>query len=194
MDIRKILIIFVVGLLFSVLVFSVIEAVYPQPDWDDFCEEKFPTPVRLADREKIECPDLEVPKSDQDSCKEKEGDITFNYDENGCATSFECSTCRHEYDQSRERYNQVVFYVSAILALLAIFIGLFLPAKANTMNEWIGTGFMLGGVFALFFGTIRSFGDLGRFVRPIVIFIELVLVIYISYRKVGNLRKDKKRK
>ena len=194
-DVRKIIIIFVVAILFSVLVFSVIEAAYPQPRYEDFCRDKFSPraePINIV-KDTSECPDFNVPETERKACEDKHGFIQFTYDSKGCAESFECNTCSYELDQSMENYNQVVFYVSAILALIAIFVGMFLPATENSLNEWIGTGFMLGGAFALFFGTARTFSDLGRFVRPVVIFIELALVIFIAYRKIGNLRADKKK-
>ncbi|MFH1839789.1 MAG: hypothetical protein ABH849_01430 [Nanoarchaeota archaeon] len=153
-DKRNFVIIFVIALLFAVFVFAAIDAVYPRPQYNDFCEEKFVEP-RLPDEQQI----------------------------------VEDQECRESYDAAREKYEQFVFYISAVLSLVAIFLGLYLPAHANTLNESIGSGFMLGGVFALFFGTIRSFSELGRFTRPIVILLELVLIIYIAYKKLGNSKK-----
>jgi len=192
-DIRKIIIIFVIAVLFSVLVFSVIEAVYPEPKYDDFCDEKFEPRVAPIVKEPIDCKDLNVTKDIIDECESRNGYIAYDYDSRGCAMGYECDICNYEHRQAREEYNQYLFYISAVLSLLAVFLGMYLPAKNNTLNEWIGTGFMLGGAFALFFGTARSFSDLGRFVRPVVIFIELTLVIFISYKKVGNLREDRKK-
>ena len=195
-DIRKIIIIFVVGILFSVLVFSVIEAVYPEPQYEDFCNEKFLARAPQMIKDADDCPDLEieVTKETIKECEEKKGNIEYDYDSSGCAIDFERNTCNYELRQAQDSHNQYVFYISAVLALIAIFIGLYLPAKGNSLNEWMGTGFMLGGTFALFFGTMMSFQSLDRFVRPIVIFFELAMVIFISYKKIGNLKEDKKNK
>ena len=192
-DIRKIIIIFVVAVLFSVLVFSVIEAVYPSPKYNDFCKMEEPMAKPIAFEPK-NCSNLEVPGNEQRKCNEQRGYIQYNYDSLGCPISYKCNTCQYEFDKAREKYDQYVFYISALFSLIAIFIGLYLPAKTSSLNEWIGTGFMLGGTFALFFGTIRSFTSLGRYVRPVVIFLELALVIFIAYREIGNLREDKKKK
>jgi len=156
-DKRNIIIIFAIAVLFAVFVFSAIDAVYPRPEYNDFCEEDYVEPRVLGEgSEEVVDPHKE---------------------------------CRGEYDAAMDGYDQVSFYISAILALIAIFLGLYLPAQANSLNESIGSGFMLGGVFALFFGTIRSFSNLGRFTRPIIILLELVLIIYIAYKKIGNLKK-----
>lgn len=190
-DIRKIIIIFVIGILFSVFVFSIIEAVYPRPEYSDFCKEQYrEKPTMATDSQ---CPVLDVPTADENSCKVDGGYIDFNRDSNGCAQSYYCEMCSKLYDDSNKGYQKTVFYISAILALIAIFIGLYLPAENNSLNEWIGTGFMLGGLFALFFGTMQSFRYLDRIVRPIVILLELILVIFMSYKKVGNLKADKKK-
>jgi hypothetical protein len=152
MDIRKIVIILVIGALFAFFVNSLIEAVYPGPDYDDYCGE-FVKPYPLEE-ERVD-----------------EG----AWDE-----------CRDEYDSAREKYNLVVFYVSIIFGLLAIVVGLYLPSHKEDLNQWIGSGFMLGGFFTLFVGTIRAYGDLHRMIRPIALLIELLIVIYVAYKKIGK--------
>ncbi len=193
-DIRKIIIILVIAVLFSVLVFSVIEAVYPQPKWEDFCKGSiYSRPAQIV-KELANCSDLSVGKEEIKKCDEKHGIIQYDYDSRGCAIDYKCDTCEYELRQSQEKHSKYVFYISAFLSLFAIFIGLFLPARKNTLNEWIGTGFMLGGTFALFFGTLTSFMFLDRYTRPIVILLELVLVIFMAYRMIGNLKADKKKR
>src|SRR3989338_2723810 len=191
MDIRKIIIIFVVAILFSIFVFSTIEAVYPEKKWDDFCNKSPFMPLLEKPVEPDKCTNINVSKEDAESCAEKKGYIEYERGQNGCAISYYCKTCQEEYESKSETHNVYVFYISAFFALIAVFLGLYLPAGKNPLNEWIGTGLMLGGTFVLFFGTLRSFQSLDRYVRPIVILIELLIVIFISYRKIGNLRKKK---
>ena len=191
-DIRKIIIIFVVAILFSVFVFAIIGAIYPQPEYNDYCKNDYGLRVKPVDSA-TDCQNVEPTPFEQQECANDNGYIQYNYGADGCPTSYECNTCQEEYNVAQDKYRQYVFYISAILALIAIFVGLYLPAETNTLNEWIGTGFMLGGAFALLFGTAMSYTSLGRFVKPIVIFAELVLIIFVAYRKVGNLRKDKKK-
>ena len=193
-DIRKVVIIFVIAILFSVLVFAFIEAFYPSPQYDEYCINEN-IMVEKPYVSQTTCPEINISQVDRDACTLKKGNIEYtNYDTNNCPKSYRCNTCQNEYESAMKNHSKYVFYISAVLALIAIFIGLFLPAKTNSLNEWIGTGFMLGGAFALFFGTASSFRFLDRIIRPIVILLELILVIFISYRKIGNLRKDKKRR
>lgn len=179
-DIRKIVVVLLIAILLSVFVFSTIEAVYPSPEWDDYCENNPRVmPVKMDDS----CEVLPVPQEEMDSCK---GYIDYRYDSNGCAASYFCNTCQEEFQAVQDTHQQVVFYVSAFLALVAIFVGLYIPAKKNKINEWVGTGLLLGGAFVLIFGTIEGFGSLHRFVKPIVMLAELVLVIFLAYKKLGD--------
>jgi TRAP-type uncharacterized transport system fused permease subunit len=195
-DIRKIIIIFVIAVLFSVFVFAFIGAIYPQPDYRDFCrgayEEVYDKVGPVAQPK--DCKVIRPTEQVQKNCTDNNGVIEYTYDSQGCAVSYECSTCQYRYEQEMKKHQQYVFYISAVLALIAVFVGMYLPAQANTLNEWVGTGFMLGGAFALFFGTATSYNSLDRYIKPIVLLLELLLVIFIAYKKIGNLRKDKKKK
>ncbi len=194
-DIRKIIIIFVIAILFSVLVFAVIEAVYPQPKWEDYCkQDAYPKAVPPGIRE-TNCTVINVPTDYEKNCTDSHGVIEFtSYDSIGCAKDYRCNTCDYNFRQVNDNHSRYVFYISAILALIAIIIGLYLPAKENTLNEWMGTGFMLGGAFALFFGTATSYQSLDRYIRPIVMLLELALVVFVAYKKIGNLKEDNKKR
>ncbi|MFH1401248.1 MAG: hypothetical protein ABIH41_07065 [Nanoarchaeota archaeon] len=193
-DIRKIIIIFVIAVLFAVFVFTAIEAVYPQPQYDDFCPTNAYSRPYPDAKTAESCPtSVSAPTQEVDACSARKGYIEYIYDADGCATDFRCNTCQAAFNDANDVHNLYIFYISAVLALIAIFVGLYLPADANSLNEWIGTGLMLGGTFALFYGTVRSFGALDRIVRPIVMLCELLLIIFIAYKKIGNLRQDKKK-
>lgn len=182
-DIRKILVIFVIAVLFSILVFSTIEAVYPRPQYEDYCGINIrPFPDKISQN----CTNLNIPQDFQQNCSDSKGYIDYNYDSLGCPDEYFCNTCQNNWQDANEKYNLVVFIISAILGLIAVLLGMYLPTEPNSINEWVGTGFMLGGLFALFFGTARSYSDLDRIVRPIVIFIELALIIFITYKKLGD--------
>ena len=124
-DIRKIIIIFVIAILFSVLVFAVIEAVYPQPKYEDYCKQDFyPKAVPIVVKEP-NCTVVNVPQDYQKNCTDSHGIIEFiNYDSVGCAKDYRCNTCDYIFQQTNEKHSRYVFYISAILALIAIFIGL----------------------------------------------------------------------
>ncbi|MBT7902715.1 hypothetical protein HN587_02555 [Candidatus Woesearchaeota archaeon] len=172
-DLRKVVIIFVIAVLYAIFVNSLIEAVYPNPRYDSFCGYEKPRSMPVS----IECTQIDTPDCGFDSS------IKYSYDSNGCPTSAECNFCQRDHDAAQKMHNLVVFIVSSIFGLIAIAVGLYLPIKNNDLNEWIATGFMLGGLFTLFFGTAIFYEDMARFLRPVVILFELVLVIYLAYKK-----------
>jgi len=55
-------------------------------------------------------------------------------------------------------------------------------------------GFLFGGIITLAYSTIRYFskGNVDNWLRVIVLFVEILILIWIGYRKVVN--KDKKKK
>jgi hypothetical protein len=196
-DAKKVVIGLIIAILFAVLVFSIIEAAYPRPEYNDFCKDSYASRPLKSPSTIIEvnCTDLNVPGEFHEDCVNREGFVDYKYDSNGCATEAFCNTCSKEYDDARDEHDRYVFYISALLSLIAIFIALYMPfrkeppkkgSERSELDEWIATGFLLGGAFALFFGTATSYSALDRITRPIVIFLEIILVIFISYKKFGK--------
>ena len=187
-DVRKVIIVGLIAVLFAIFVFSTIEAVYPSPEWDEYCDNERAYPRNVGDSS--ECPSVDVPQDEQQAC---EGYIDYRYDSNGCATEYFCNTCQVELSQAQDMHSQIVFYVSAVLSLIAIFVALTLPQalnnkkgkKRNDVHEWVGSGLLLGGALVLIVGTFMGFGSLHAYVKPIVILAELILVIYLAYKKLA---------
>ncbi len=190
MDIRKIAIIFVIGALFAILAFSTIDAFVENPR-DEFCSEKFFDPPRKITDE-IDCDNIIAPREAQIACNDNDGYIIYDYDENGCAVDYQCS-CKEGYSDALRNYEFLNFILYTIFATIGIAIGVFLPSKKNPLHEWVGTGFMVGGFICLFIGTIRYFEEMNKMIRPVVILIEMVIIIYISYKKLGDIKEQVKK-
>jgi hypothetical protein len=75
----------------------------------------------------------------------------------------------------------IFFMVSAVAGLGAILFGLFWR-RNNKFWTIIKSGFLIGGLASLFIGTGMYYDEMGRFVKPIVIFLELAIVILVTYR------------
>ena len=185
-DVRRILIIFVIGVLFAILSQAVIDAIYPAPKYEDFCKNSYSQgplyavgPGKVAP---VNCTDV-----DYSTCYNQRGTpVNYTYNNLGCVVSYKCDFCQMAFDKNQQEYNLIVFLISSILGLIGIAIGLHLPSQSNSLNEWIATGFMLGGLLALFIGTARYYADMGRFIRPAVIFVELVIILYLAYKKLSQ--------
>jgi hypothetical protein len=177
-DVRKILVIFLIGILYAVFVQSAIEALHPAPKYEDFCRQDYSypaSPVKMAEPEN--CTPLPTLQCD------KGGNVQYNYSGGFCPTSSYCDYCNVDLEKAQQEHRLIVFIVSSIMALIAIAVGLMLPVHKKPINEYIGTGFLLGGLITLFFGTIVYYSDMTRIIRPIVMLLELALVIFLAYKK-----------
>ena len=195
-DLRRVGIIFVIAVLYAILVNAIINAFYLAPKYEDFCKSRFyPEKPYPAVVERTTCPKYTEPsQAELDKCSEDKGYPDYRYDASGCPVDYKgCNFCQRDFDNSNQKYNFYFFILSSILAVVGIGIGLLLP-QHNSLNEWIATGFILGGLIALFFGTFRYYEYLGRYVKPFVILAELLIVIYLSYKKLKDSKDTKKKR
>ncbi len=180
-DARKFAIIIVIAVLYAILVYSAVEAIYPSPKYEDVCKDS----MRMQNPEKMapiaadlkNCTEIATPKCDEG------GYPMYTYSTQGCATESWCSYCERDMKALNASQSRFSFIISSILGLIAIAAAMYLPIGKNRLNEWVATGFMIGGLIALFIGTAKYFGEMSRILRPMVILIELVIVIFVSYRK-----------
>ncbi len=191
-DIRKILIVLIVAVLYAFFAHSLGNAFYERPMYDDFCGERdYAKPMPLGEGVTPEqCYDI-----DNIGCETKY--LICEYDDEGKVKDADCNYCQRDYDDAMDVYDTqkgYVFIIISILAVIAIIIGLALPFEKHILNEWVGTGLLFGGLFALFSGTISYYEELSRFLKPIVLLIELFVVIFVSYKLLGKTSKNKKKK
>ena len=195
-DLRRVAIIFVIAVLYAIFVNALIAAFYVEPRYENYCKQRYSPAVPYpVEKTTVTCPKLNAPSQlDKEKCVNDKGQVDYLYDANGCPVQYKgCNYCQKDFDNASQKYNFYFFIISSILALVAIAIGLLLP-PSNDLNEWIATGFMLGGLVTLFFGTFRYYQYLGRYVKPLVIFAELVIVSYLAYRKLKDVKGRKKRR
>ncbi len=192
-DLRRVAIIFVIAVLYAVLVNALIEAFYLAPRYEDYCKTRiYPEKPYIAERiveRKIECPSYAEPTREElNKCADGKGFPEYLYDTNGCAIEYKgCNYCQRDFDIANQKYSLAFFIISSVFALLAIGIGLLLPVHIS-LNEWIAAGFMLGGLVTLFYGTVRYYEHFGRYVKPLVILVELLIVIYLAYKKLQDIK------
>lgn len=199
-DIRKVAIIFIIAVLFSIFTFTTIDAIYPTPEYNDYCNstiysKQLITKTSCVDvgGNWIENPELRVASLDnQYDCtkiNEQNNNITLNckiitQETNGyCESTFQC---QKDFDQANNKQKLVLFLIATISGLIAIIAGIYLSPEKNEINNWIATGFMLGGLINIFFGTVFYFQYTDRIYRPLIIFLELALIIFITYKKIGK--------
>lgn len=165
-----------IGLLTVLFIALFVDAVYDEPEYEEFCEktEYAPRPV-IPPAQNISCG--EVDQEAVDDCYQREGRPEWEYDEDGCRQFKECNMCYKDLEEARKYVHRNAFYLGAGISLAAVIAGIFWTV------EFIGMGFMLGGIIGLFYSTVRYFSDMDKWLRVIVIFVELCIVLAITYLK-----------
>lgn len=179
-DVRKFAIIITLAVLTAIFIFALAAAVTPEPEYPDICQEAqdnnrgYEQPIpRNVDEPR--CEDTPEPTQEElDACP---GQLNLNY--NTC--EYQCN-CYEITEDHREQEDQIIFWVAIILGGIAITAGMLLPEK-NPLNEWVGSGFILGGVITLFLATAMHWGNIDKIARPIVIALEILIVLSIAYKQ-----------
>jgi|SaaInlStandDraft_4_1057021.scaffolds.fasta_scaffold59540_1 hypothetical protein len=172
-----------IAILFTVFILVSIDAFYPRPDYNDFCSERPMIPKIPSNRE-----DCTYERSVlEEECYQEDGQPRYIYT-SGCQEYSECDYCSKEFRDAQKEYSNLIFLIIAPLGALAIIFGVYF------LIEFLGTGFMFSGIMLMFYGTIQNFGELNRFTRAGVVLVELLLVLFIAYKKVipDNKKKSKK--
>ena len=163
-DYRKVIVSLTIALLFMFFVQASIQAVSSPPSYIEFCDLDFPDKTSLSEEEFEE---------------QRE-----RYDE-------ELERCTEEYNEADTKYSLFVFIISGVLGLIAIFVALKIPSKQD-VSSMVSSGLLLGGLITLFVGTIRGWGGIDIYLRPLVLLLELLLVIYLAYLTMSPKKKKSK--
>ena len=158
------------------------DAVYSAPEYDDFCEGNenryLKDPLEMPPKD---CDNVYfVYEEEINSCQKGEGSPVFDYNEEGCQTYSSCNYCNKEYSEANEVYNRNLFFIISPIAIILILFGLFYTF------EVIASGFMFGGILLLIYSTVRYFSDMSKFMRVLVVFIELILLLWITKKKMDK--------
>lgn len=166
-----------IAVLFALFVGFAIDAFYASPKYEDYCKN-MNTPYSIPEKLGVtNCTPINYSSPMFLECQEKKGYIEYNYN-TGCPTNPRCETCGMEYDNANKIYSRNLFLITAAIGIIAIISGLvFISLDA------IASGFMFGGIFIIIYGTARVFGNLSKFMRVIVLGLELVLLVYIGIWK-----------
>ncbi|MBI2084864.1 MAG: hypothetical protein HYT70_04635 [Candidatus Aenigmarchaeota archaeon] len=187
-DLKQIAVAAAVAILFAVFIALLTELVYPQPNYNDFCEDIFnkARPFPLFPEPVDKCGYEYQNSSDYQQCINEGATPVFNYS-SGCPIYESCSTCNKDFDQATKEYNRNVFLITGAIGVIAIFAGTLWGI------EFLGTGLMFGGILLLFYATVRYFSDADKLLRVIIVLAELLIVVWIGYKKLYK-KGGKKRK
>lgn len=180
MEPKKLAMVLGIAVLLPLFLVFFLDAVYTAPKWEDYCDREdygmYAKPLINN------CTDF---YSDPEymKCINHGGAPTFSNDANNCQVYDKCDYCQKDFDTVQQIYNRNIFFILAPLGLIIVLIGIYLTV------EYIGAGLMFGGLITMFYATVRYFSDMSKLTRAIVLLVELLIIIYIGYKKIGKDRK-----
>lgn len=168
-----------IAVLSALFIYFLIDAFYSEPMYDKYCDynKYMPKVMPLGNQ----CPEFrEYP-----NC----GELTAisKYDEKGCVESVVCDDCNLKYEEARKSFSRNMFLITVPIGIIMILTGLYVPLAYDA----IASGIMFGGIITVIQGTTRAFGDFGKITKVIVLGIELVLLLYVGYKKLKTEKKNK---
>lgn len=178
MDAKKAAMMIGISVLLPLFIILFMQAVYTEPKYEDYCNNSYyDVPLKPADN----C-SYNYGQGYAD-CLNQRGQPDFKYDNDGCQVFDKCNFCNLEFEKNREVYNRNVFFMLMPLGLLIVILGIFLTV------DYLGAGFMFSGLIVMFYSTLRYFSDMSKILRALVILVELLIILWIGYKKI-----DKKKK
>lgn len=138
-----------------------IQTFYPAPRYSDFCTNeasKYINNSKICEEQNGSWQEFEIGNSENGYC-----DVDYY--------------CRKEYGDKVDIYEKNLFVINLSLGVIVLFVSfLFL---ANTVS----TGLFGGGIILILYGIIRYWSDLSNVLRAIMLGLTLVILIWISYKK-----------
>jgi hypothetical protein len=152
----------IVTILFVVVA---IQAIYPAPEYTDYCEEKL---TFKAIEDANECEAIGGKWQEQPARAEPIKAVGW------CDQDF---TCRQEWDEVSEVYERNVFFANLIIGIIILVTGFFLALPA------VSSGLMGAGIILIIYGTMRYWGNLSDIWRTLVLGISLAILVWLGYKK-----------
>tara|TARA_Y100000310_G_scaffold254638_1_gene261768 strand:+ start:2591 stop:3001 length:411 start_codon:yes stop_codon:yes gene_type:complete len=83
--------------------------------------------------------------------------------------------------EERQQYRFNTFIILAIIGAIAIVAGMLM-----TSLESIGSGLLGGGILTILYSVTISWGSLNKYLRLLVLFAILILLIFLGYKKIES--------
>lgn len=163
--------------IYALALWQGIQAFYPEPEYEDFCDERAVPKRFIGDGGVVGCDSPPGLLDKQQACLDAEGRFVFEYDSDGCPVDGYCDSCSLEYEDARDVYSRNVFIIALVIAVIT-----FIAGFAVLSVEPVGSALMASGVWAVFYGTVINWRNFGNITRFVILFVVLVLLIWIALR------------
>jgi len=183
MDAKRIAMVLAITVLLPLFVGLFADAAYQEPKYENYCNSSYngygskPIPAQS-----VNCTYNTDPK--QDKCYSDGGQPEYNYTQQGCSYFTSCNMCSKDFNTAQQMYYRNLFFILLPIGLAIVIIGIYLVV------DYIGAGLMFAGLIVMFYATFRYFSDMSKVLRALVILIELLVIMWIGYKKIEE-RKNK---
>jgi len=176
---KHVLLAIAIGVLSALFIGYGINTFYPEPNYEDYCDEFLRSKPFPVDRDVEGCRAVEQNNRDyENDCYKDRGQPRYDYGEDQCRVYKECDFCQKEYDDVRDLYNRNVFVIAVILGITLIIVG-----GVILKLESVSSGLMGGGIIITLYGTLRYWGNMHDYLRFVVLGLVLFILIWIGYKK-----------
>ncbi len=179
MDVKKIAMILAITVLLPLFVGLFTDAVYEQPKYEDYCNNSYYDYPKASPATPVVCPEVYA-SAEVQKCNNEKGMPEFSYDSNNCQVFKSCNYCNVGYTDASQKYNRNIFFVLLPVGLIVVILGLYL------LVDYLGAGLMFAGLIIMFYATMRYFSDMSKVLRALVILIELLVIMWIGYKKIEH--------
>jgi len=186
MDAKRIAMVLAVTVLLPLFVGLFVDAAYQEPKYNDFCNDTsyaYSTPVKAVP---TNCSYINDPR--QDKCYADGGIARTNYTSDGCSYYASCDMCSKNFNTAQQKYNRNIFFMLLPVGLAVVIVGIYL------LVDYIGAGLMFAGLIIMFYATFRYFSDMSKVLRALVILVELLVIMWIGYKKIEESKNNNKNK
>jgi hypothetical protein len=172
---------FVLGIgilvVYALVLWQGIQAFYPAPEWDDFCNVGPREPRAIGLQGVEDCSFNQGLLDKELACSEVGGMFRFEYDNVGCPMSGYCDECSLDYDDARDDYSRNIFIISLVISVLTLVVGFFVLKV-----EPVGSALLASGIWAIFYGTVWNWRNFGAGIRFGLLLLLLIALIWIALR------------
>lgn len=160
---------------FALVLWQGIEAFYPSPDYQDYCNvtKQYPS---YTDRGMCE--------ANGGVWNQYEQPIPAKTNETGYCDYF--YKCGQDFNEAQLAHSKIVFYISLIIAIIAVIVGFTVLSV-----EPVGSALIGAGIWAIFYGTVVNWRNFSNIWRFLLLLVALVALIWIALRLNRNQRRRK---
>ncbi len=145
---------FAIAVVFPMMVYYGVSSVSPSPQWEDYMIENYEGRHQRASPE--EQLQLETERSELEAKR------------------------REDF----KRFHQHLFFTAVPVGVLAIVVGVFLPAQT------LGTGLMFGGILSLCVGYMGYWPELSAISRFISLLTAFIILLFVGYKKIERIKSN----